>query len=31
MDISSGVETDGYKDIKKMAAFADAVRKEEKS
>ena len=31
LDVSSGIETDGYKDIKKMAAFADAVRKEEKS
>lgn len=28
LDISSGVETDGLKDKKKMAQFVDAVRKE---
>lgn len=29
LDVSSGIETNGYKDKKKMAAFMDAVRKEE--
>ena len=29
LDISSGIETDGMKDKKKMAAFAAAVRKAE--
>ncbi len=27
VDVSSGIETDGFKDIKKMAAFAEIVRK----
>ncbi len=29
LDVSSGIETDGFKDITKMAAFVSAVRKEE--
>lgn len=29
VDVSSGIETEGYKDESKMAAFAAAVRKEE--
>ena len=29
VDVSSGIETDGWKDKKKMAAFAAVVRKEE--
>ncbi len=30
LDISSGIETDGYKDREKMTAFVRAVRKEER-
>ena len=29
LDVSTGIETDGFKDKEKMAAFAAAVRKEE--
>lgn len=29
LDVSTGIETDGVKDINKMAAFAQAVRKDE--
>ena len=31
VDVSSGIETNGYKDKTKMAAFVAAVRKEERS
>lgn len=31
VDVSSGIETDGRKDVNKMAAFVSAVRKEEPS
>lgn len=30
VDVSSGIETDGFKDKEKMASFVDAVRKAEK-
>lgn len=30
VDVSSGIETDGVKDLRKMAEFAAAVRKEER-
>lgn len=30
VDVSSGIETNGYKDQIKMAAFAAAVRKEDR-
>lgn len=29
LDVSTGIETDGFKDKEKMAEFAAAVRKEE--
>ena len=29
VDVSSGIETEGVKDLKKMAAFVAAVRKED--
>ncbi len=29
VDVSSGIETDGFKDIKKMTAFVNTVRKED--
>ena len=31
LDVSSGIETDGIKDERKMAAFTDAVRKEDQN
>lgn len=31
LDVSSGIETDGLKDITKMAAFVSAVRKEDQT
>ena len=30
VDVSSGIETDGVKDLRKMAEFSAAVRKEER-
>lgn len=30
VDVSSGIETNGHKDKRKMAAFAAAVRKEDR-